>query len=279
MKNDLDFKIGHSEGETRRISWNSLIKEKAMRFFAPLRMTRRKIAFSLVELMISLIVISIVVAAFAPVVTKKLKTSDQSIGSASVDYIYDEEICSKKVSNCAMCLDSTCIRCKNNYYLKNNKCFECSDGCINCDITQGCTRCEKGYYLKDGTCTTCPAGCSKCENETSCSECKDGYYISGNQCIECDSNCISCSTTKGCLKCIDKYKVQNKRCGEVSCPDGQYVSGDSCKRCSIGGHMTCSDVNVFTGCTGGWLFSKNSTFCGSGAKDVVLGPHDVLPIA
>ena len=41
---------------------------------------KKILAFSLVELMISLIVISIVTAAFAPIVTKKLKTADQSIG-------------------------------------------------------------------------------------------------------------------------------------------------------------------------------------------------------
>ena len=41
---------------------------------------KKILAFSLVELMISLIVISIVTAAFTPIVTKKLKTADQSIG-------------------------------------------------------------------------------------------------------------------------------------------------------------------------------------------------------
>ncbi len=40
-----------------------------------------KKAFSLIELLISLIIISLLVAAFAPIITKKLKASDISIGS------------------------------------------------------------------------------------------------------------------------------------------------------------------------------------------------------
>ena len=38
-------------------------------------------AFSLIELLISLIIISLLVAAFTPIITKKLKASDISIGS------------------------------------------------------------------------------------------------------------------------------------------------------------------------------------------------------
>ena len=133
MKKNLND-IGHSEGETRRISWNSLIKEKAMRFFAPLRMT----AFSLVELMISLIVISIVTAAFAPILTKKLKTSDQSIGTATATSITSSAICNSVSKGCVECEDDKCIVASDGYFL--NKTTEKSQACNS--VMTGCFKCS-----------------------------------------------------------------------------------------------------------------------------------------
>ena len=82
-------------------------------------------------LIISLIVISVVTAAFAPIVTKKLKTSDMSIGAASSDYIFDESVCNKSVANCSVCVKDECVRCKNGYYFDNdtNTCKACSSNC------------------------------------------------------------------------------------------------------------------------------------------------------
>ena len=227
-------------------------------------MIKKEIAFSLVELMISLIVISIVTAAFAPVITKKLKVEDRSLWAKStVDYIYDEEICTKKVENCAMCLADTCIRCKNNYYLKNNSCIECSKGCVNCDITQGCTRCETGYYLDNGICTMCPEGCAKCDSATSCSECKQGYYINGSNCTECDSNCVSCSNTQGCLWCLEGYEIKNKQCSKLECPDSQHISGNKCAPCDRSGVFTCNEYGQPTGCRLSYLSVWTGNYYGA----------------
>ena len=64
---------------------------------------KKKFAFSLVELMISLIVISIVTAAFAPILTKKLKTSEQTIGVATATSITSSALCNSVSKGCLEC--------------------------------------------------------------------------------------------------------------------------------------------------------------------------------
>ena len=175
-------------------------------------------AFSLVELMISLIVISIVTAAFAPVVTKKLKTSDMSIGSASSDYIFDETICNKSVSNCSVCVKDECVRCKIGYYLDSNSCKACSNNCTTCDSQNGCTKCEDGYYLDGTQCKSCPDGCTKCENATTCTECKENYLKSGSSCVACPNHCKTCTSSSQCSTCNDGYfMTEDKTCYKYEC--------------------------------------------------------------
>jgi len=87
----------------------------AFRFRLPQQMDRltihlRTAAFSLVELMISLIVISIITAAFAPIISKKIKSADLSL-SSNVEYNYDEAFCSSITQNCSVCTGSSCKKC------------------------------------------------------------------------------------------------------------------------------------------------------------------------
>ena len=106
--------------------------------------------FSLVELMISLITISLITAAFAPIVTKKLSSMGITIGSfgggnstnpsgctadkhCNVGYYLDENcVCQKcNVSNCNSC-DSTgnyCTACKDGFVSDGN------GGCVTTECT------------------------------------------------------------------------------------------------------------------------------------------------
>ena len=180
---------------------------------------KKFLAFSLVELMISLIVISVVTAAFAPVVTKKLKTSYISVSSSNTDYIFDEDICSNKITNCSICIGTICVKCMD------------------------------GYYLEENICKACSAGCGKCKNGSICSECNDGYYITNNTCSKCDDNCISCSSEIGCISCADGYKVQNKGCSIVTCKGYEYRKGTECFPCHPSLKFTCRQDGYITGCS------------------------------
>ena len=181
--------------------------------------------FSLVELMISLIVISIVTAAFAPIVTKKIKTSDMSIGTGSSDYVFDETICSNSVANCSICVKDECVRCKIGYYLDGDTCKVCSDNCAVCDSQNGCTKCDKGYYLNETNCETCPLGCQECSSSTNCTKCED--------------MCEICLKNGGCKKCKIGYFWNGRSCTKCSESDSvtvlphgltiyKYNLGDEC---------------------------------------------------
>ncbi len=59
------------------------MKNKAFLKKHALHLENAKCAFSLVELLVSLIIISLLIGAFAPIITKKLKASDVTVGSFS----------------------------------------------------------------------------------------------------------------------------------------------------------------------------------------------------
>ena len=183
---------------------------------------KRFLGFSLVELMISLIVISIVTAAFAPLVTKKLKTSDMSVGSSSSDYIFDETICNNSVSNCSVCVKDECVRCKTGFYLEDEICKICSNNCSKCDSQSGCKECEQGYYLEGVQCKACSAGCTSCTSLSDCSNCKDGFLKTGSSCTKCPNHCFDCTNSTECKTCSSGYFLTaNKTCYKYDC-SGDY---------------------------------------------------------
>ena len=200
---------------------------------------KKKFAFSLVELMISLIVISIVTAAFAPIVTKKLKTSDMSIGAASSDYIFDESVCNKSVSNCSVCVKDECVRCKIGYYLDNNECKSCINNCEMCTNSSSCQKCESGYFVDDTKCSKCPDTCEQCSSAAVCTVCKKDYDLKDGKCTEaCSQRCEFCDRG-ACKKCVQGYKWDGIQCKACTQEDSiiilssglsvyKYNLGDEC---------------------------------------------------
>ena len=123
-----------------------------------LNKTKTACAFSLVELMISLIVVSLISAAFAPVITKKLSSLGVTVGSfangGNGASDGDENFDLKK----QLC------NLQNKYWdTTSKKCLQCEiDGCGKCVESgpYGCDECsDSGFVFVDGACVGDP--CSR----------------------------------------------------------------------------------------------------------------------
>ena len=126
--------------------------------------------------------------------------------------------CSKIDPNCSECTEDNtiCLKCKNNQYLYNNKCYEIKTSIIN-------------RYNKVKTCNQLMTGCSKCITENVCIECNYNYgfeYDTGKCKLlsyfdkkyfydnkdktykKCDygvPNCLYCSNRDYCYRCKQTY--------------------------------------------------------------------------
>lgn len=156
--------------------------------------------FSLIELLISLIIISVITASLAPVVTRKMKDNRLSLSSKNVTTDcsrFDNE------NRCLMCTLETCTLCntqmntQEGYYVDPNQgcdlklCEGRFQNCLECN-KDFCTKCKTGYFLKENTCETCPNGCTECTSEIKCTACKSGYLISKNVCKKMtDAPCLT----------------------------------------------------------------------------------------
>ena len=127
---------------------------------------KKNFAFSLVELMISLVVIAVVIAAATPLITKKLATKDLTI-TAKATGVYSQD-CEKFGDDCSFCTDDYCAlcmkQCASNEYVYTKECIcksclEIAAHCAGCNH-KICKKCEGGYGFEQtaGTCTLCPAG-------------------------------------------------------------------------------------------------------------------------
>ena len=147
-------------------------------------------AFSLIELTISLITISCILAAFSPIISKKLKTTNASISSLGV-----KSHCDKISTDCKLCNSTKCLVCSkvcpNDSYkdIGSCTCIPCStispycnrcssEKCLSCKSGYGltstnqCKPCQKGYYSNGlSDCSPCPAG--KYQNEITQESCKE----------------------------------------------------------------------------------------------------------
>jgi len=187
-------------------------------------------AFSLIELMISLIVISIITAAFAPVISKKMKTVQNTSTSSSV--ISSNSICNSVSKGCVECSGDTCFEASEGYFVNAlGKTESCANyGCVNCTSPTSCYGgCQSGYYesaIGGSTCKKCSeslTGCKTCTNvKDGCSVCQDGYYKEGTSCFPCSSaisNCAVCSSKSVCTLCNSEYFTVDGGCWKYECND------------------------------------------------------------
>ena len=144
---------------------------------------KKAAAFSLIELMISLITISCIAAAFAPVVTKKLSGASATVRSGN-QVISD---CSQISGGdlCSLCYPGECIvctrKCQQTQFLNTKTCLceNCSartDGCARC-LATGCYGCVVGKYYDSSskTCINCPSGKCCPEGATAPQDCQNAF--------------------------------------------------------------------------------------------------------
>ena len=111
-----------------------------------------------------------------------------------------------------------CLKCKENFYLKDEKCLLRTNLGNNCEELKKnedeCKTCKSNYLLEEGFCEKIIPGRENCEiylNYENCELCKTGYYIKDNICHKIFSeipNCKYYSDKDICHKCFDEYFLQ-----------------------------------------------------------------------
>ena len=247
-------------------------------------------AFSLVELMISLIIISLIAAAFVPVVTKKLSKNSIIAGGSSSEII--EQCTDKFGALCKLCTKNYCVQCalscQEGQYVNTKTCDECKScatfdtNCKSC-TQNGCTKCKSDYYLKDNVCTKCDTG-KFCDGINMSSDCPVGYYCDStgkHACTTFHQNCLKCDKN-GCTSCESYYRNQNGTCvmcqpktgaqtvcGSCSksldwcdwCDNRTYLENGGCFWCgtSIANCERCSSKTKCSTCKQGYYLTSEGT--------------------
>ena len=204
-----------------------------------------KSAFSLVELMISLITISVVVSALAPIITKKLG------GKNGVSIMEDNltTYCEKKfTSDCKLCDgNKRCVVCEKSCPSGKDddkcECFICTDddflpNCMQCN-REKCFKCQGGYGLGNRDCTLCPIG-KYSDGTFECRECSQGYYTA-------TAGSTTCTLCEVGNKCNDGIKTQ--------CLPGSYQNNSgqtTCNTCPAGTCQPNSGQSTCTNCSTGY---------------------------
>lgn len=216
-----------------------------------------KKAFSLVELLISLIIISVSVAAFIPIITKKMQNVRVAI--SSVDKI--SQNCDDIDPMCKLCLGKQCINCEKICPIAQFAqaatctCKNCIEGCSVCVNDTSCSVCKSGYFLNSSICQKCSLGCASCTTQTSCSACEDGYILSDNNCVKASD--VPC--TKYGNICIANFNAGDdkglplpggiKIIGVVSSgASGTELRTPVCWKGQTGGPGCNSDYSTYSGC-------------------------------
>ncbi len=221
-------------------------------------------AFSLIELMISLITISCIVAAFTPVITKKLSSSSTGFGGSFKEVTTQ---CEKFGSDCSLCYPDKCIVCtkicSSTQYKDSKKCEckECSEieGCLACNSTK-CTKCKSGYGYSS--------------SDFKCTKCSKGYYSDGTEeCKPCPKGQYQPNEgSESCLKALQgQYVPIEGAISPTPCPKGQYQPNEgreSCILCSEGQYQDEQGQASCKSCEAGYYCNsegmENMTPCPKG---------------
>ncbi len=241
-----------------------------------------KIGFSLVELLISLIVISCITAAFTPLITKKFSSGVFGGGGSVSDISAD---CDKFGPNCNLCTSNFCLSCtgltcvsdeyKDNKSCTCKKCTEkYGDYCTKC-TEEKCLTCLDGQYLDENqNCKPCTNKFSNCSSCTlyQCNACKDGYILidptSTSSCTE--FNCSSPNFMQIGNLCITKYNMGDSVSLGIPSEVNIVESSETCNPGSA--IMCCWKGNTSGGCdngNGGGYSGCNRTVCDHNAAEYI----------
>ncbi len=209
-----------------------------------------KNGFSLVELLISLIVISCITAAFSPLITKKFTARINKDKTSSCNISQE---CSKFNENCILCSNDSCIYCnitcpRGKYKdIETCTCKKCNEkygtDCHNCNKNK-CTNCANNEYIdNNGNCKPCSskfANCTSCDEVNNCLSCETGYILENGKCeieakedisyectIKFGMRCVECDSNK-CTKCTNGYTLKSWGCESNICENME-----GCLECTI----------------------------------------------
>jgi len=192
---------------------------------------KRFLAFSVIELVITLIAVSCLMAGFAPAIQKKLKQNAFKIHNREV--------------------------------LTGNN---CPDGCAVC-YTDKCLLCVKicpgGQELDSESCTcvSCAEHCDQCSSSV-CTNCDTGYRLTNGQCNMCDATYSWNSSNRTCTKCQGSSFCPGFNFTSQSCPSNASCSNGEYLRCNSGYYRNITDNNFYCSASGRYE-NYNSYSCSS----------------
>ena len=248
-------------------------------------------AFSLIELMISLVVISSITAAFAPVISKKLSSNATTIssGQGSISTKCED----KFGADCTLCYKTKCIvctkSCPTNTYRdiptctckscsdKSAYCTKCNDEkCIQCNagyklVNGKCEKCQAGYSCNGITQTICSAGTYSGAGAASCTACQAGKYqpsAGKTSCNPCAAGTYQGSTGKtSCNLCSAGYYQPNTgKSSCTACPAGKYQASTGksyCNTCAAGKYQGSTGKSYCDTCSAGKYSATGASSCTS----------------
>lgn len=224
-----------------------------------------KAAFSLIEMLIVIIVISMLLTAFIPLTTKKIRANNVNIGSYTIE----------AEGNSCNCLNGTCASgknyctsCNSGYKLDGQACVKNPCTCSNGTCKEGytyCTSCNAGYSLYEGKCyygieTVCnDYNCSICKDakEKGCTACKNGYVLYNGECyLGTTEGCsgISYDTEEYRIKC-SSCKSGYTKCGSGSCRLTSALKGSCPYNTTRVGCICVTNFNIGEGYYGENIYS------------------------
>lgn len=231
----------------------------------------KRFAFSLVELMISLIVVSLVAAAFVPVITKKLATSSVVSGSIG-DSVETNEKCEEKFGlYCTSCTKDTCLSCaKNCNYdqmldVNNCVCKSCYNG-----VCKKLGRYITQFNMGDSIYNQIPSGAGV-------TIVKAGESCTSSKCCwqgETSTNCNSSNGDySGCKRTVCNYPAAMSICSYYTQNNRswQLVSNNDISETDYQGNannglMLCDSAN-----------GTKSSYCQSSTKCLGTGTNKCNP--
>lgn len=217
-------------------------------------------AFSLIELLISLIIISLIATAFVPVLTAKLKYRNTTIAFGAPTLLcakYDAQ------GRCLMCSNKGCSLCSSQFDVPEGKYVYPLEGCDYKNCPTECKSCTK-----EG-CITCKGGYGYDASKMTCSLCSKGSYSPGGtvKCEKCTGNFVS--EANGALSCIECKAVEHKfandnntACLNKTCNAKEYISGIVCHTCPEGTYQEANN-HQNTACNP----CPSGFFCTGGSKN------------
>ncbi|ELP90193.1 protein serine/threonine kinase, putative [Entamoeba invadens IP1] len=162
-------------------------------------------------------------------------------------------------------------RCETGYFVLDNKCFKCSDNCVDCYNFDECLLCKDNYFLlENGTCGEISEVTNNCkkliQTRSICALCHINYFRDADgKCESCIENCTICNQKSKCLQCV-QYNfllTDSTKClsydyldncdiktasGCVLCSKGYFILNQMCAKCDSK-TMNCTECTQYGVCT------------------------------